>query len=118
MCQAMAWEAPVPVKLSYEIIELETRHQFRIARAGAPTTRHNVWVRLLDEDIEGWGEAAPNAFYLETADTVSAALERMRSVLLKAHALELDAIPLIERELASVAPAAASARAAISAALF
>jgi L-alanine-DL-glutamate epimerase-like enolase superfamily enzyme len=114
----MAREAAVPVKLSYEILELETRHEFHIARAGAPPARRNVWVRLHDNDIEGWGEAAPNAYYLETADTVSVALERMRAVLLRAHALELDAISPLERELATVAPAAASARAAISAALF
>jgi L-Ala-D/L-Glu epimerase / N-acetyl-D-glutamate racemase len=111
-------EALVSVELSYEILDLETRHEFRIARTSTPPTRHNVWVRLLDEDIEGWGESAPNAYYLETAETVSAALERMRPVLLRAHALESDAIPMLERELASVAPAAASARAAISAALF
>jgi L-alanine-DL-glutamate epimerase-like enolase superfamily enzyme len=107
------------LRLTYEILELETRHTFHIARAAAPPSRRNVWVRLIDEDLlEGWGEAAPNAYYAETADSVCAALERMRDVLDSVGLLELNAITAIERGLTAAAPAAASARAAVSAALF
>src|SRR5262245_65368617 len=53
---------PLPVKLSYEILDLETRHEFRIARADASAVRQNVWVQLFDDDIEGWGEVGPKHF--------------------------------------------------------
>jgi L-Ala-D/L-Glu epimerase len=37
--------------------------------------RRTVWVRIIDDDgVEGWGEAAANAYYGETADTVIALL--------------------------------------------
>jgi len=107
------------VKLTYEILELETRHDFHIARAVAPARRRNVWVRLVDEDaLQGWGEAAPNAYYAETAETVTAALERVRSILESVRAVTANVIPMIERDLAIAVPAAASARAALSAALY
>jgi L-Ala-D/L-Glu epimerase len=72
------------LKLEYEIIELRTRHDFNIARAAAPPQRRNVWVRLHRNGVEGWGEAAPNAFYAEDADTVVAALEAYRSIIERA----------------------------------
>jgi L-Ala-D/L-Glu epimerase len=63
------------MKLTHEILELQTRRAFHIARAAAPPVRRNVWVRLaLDDGTEGWGEAAANAYYGETADTVVALL--------------------------------------------
>jgi L-Ala-D/L-Glu epimerase len=68
------------LKLDYEIIELRTRHDFNIARAAAPPQRRNVWVRLERDGIEGWGEAAPNAFYAEDADTVCAALDVYKAI--------------------------------------
>ena len=69
------------LKLEYEILELRTRHEFNIARAAAPAQRRNVWVRLHRDGLEGWGEAAPNAFYAEDADTVSQALDVYRAIL-------------------------------------
>ncbi len=69
------------LKLSHQILELRTRHPFTIAR-GSTTAYRRVWVRVTDEDgAEGWGEAAPNWFYGETADTVIAALPRLAEVL-------------------------------------
>jgi L-Ala-D/L-Glu epimerase len=79
------------LKLDYEILELQTRHDFNIARAAAPPKRRNVWVRITDGDFEGWGEAAPNAFYAETADTVVEALEGYRPIV-EAGGPEIDAM--------------------------
>jgi L-Ala-D/L-Glu epimerase len=62
------------MKITYEVLELRLRHPFRIARA-APPARRSVWLRLIDHDgAEGWGEAAPNPYYGETAETVVALL--------------------------------------------
>ncbi|MGH7467617.1 MAG: dipeptide epimerase [Longimicrobiales bacterium] len=97
---------------------MTTRHEFHIARAAAPSVRRNVWVRLEDSDgLDGWGEAAPNAYYAESVETVVAALEQMRPVLDPVHTFKVDGLALIERDLASAARDAASARAAVSAAL-
>ena len=65
------------MKIEYSILELKTKHDFNIARAAAPAVRRNVWVRGIDYeyDFEGWGEAAPNAYYNESAETVIAAIE-------------------------------------------
>jgi L-Ala-D/L-Glu epimerase len=63
------------MKLSYEVLELRTTHAFNIARAVGAPVRRNVWVRITDDDgVEGWGEAAANFYYGETADTVLALL--------------------------------------------
>jgi L-Ala-D/L-Glu epimerase len=71
----------VALKLSFEVLEVGTRHPFTIARGSADTYRR-VWVRLTDRDgTEGWGEADPSAYYGETADTVVAALRRLEPVL-------------------------------------
>lgn len=69
------------LRLETEVLTLKTKHPFNIARGGSSEYR-TVWLRLIDEDgTEGWGEAAPNRFYGETADTVLAALETYRTVL-------------------------------------
>jgi L-alanine-DL-glutamate epimerase-like enolase superfamily enzyme len=60
--------------LETEILTLQTRHPFIIARGGQSEYR-TVMVRLRDEDgLEGWGEAAPTRFYGETTETALAAL--------------------------------------------
>jgi L-alanine-DL-glutamate epimerase-like enolase superfamily enzyme len=70
-----------PLRLSFEVLELRTRHPFTIARGGASGHRA-VWVRLADADgVEGWGEAAPSRYYGETADTVLAALSVIEPLL-------------------------------------
>ena len=110
------------MKLEFEILPLQTRHEFNIARAAAPSQRRNVWVRVIDDDgTEGWGEAAPNAFYAETADTVAEVLPVYARVLTDASA---DDAAEIERHLLHAAPSLhpkypphPSARSAISAAI-
>ena len=63
------------MRLETEVLTLKTKHPFLIARGGSSVYR-TVWVRLIDDDgTEGWGEAAPNKFYGETAETVLAALQ-------------------------------------------
>lgn len=72
----------MPFTLSWQSIELRTSHAFHIARAAAPPVRRDVWVRVTDSvGCEGWGEAAPSAYYGETAETVVAVLPRYASVL-------------------------------------
>ena len=62
------------LKLTAEVVTLQTTHRFVIARGGEEVYRV-VWVRLTDEDgEEGWGEADPSKYYGETAETVLAAL--------------------------------------------
>lgn len=110
------------MKLEFEILELHTRHDFNIARAAAPPQRRNVWVRLTDHDgAQGWGEAAPNAYYAESADTVAEVLPIYAQVLRDADPRDVDAL---ERRLLAAAPSRhptypphPSARSAISAAL-
>ena len=107
------------MRLNYEILEIDTRHQFHIARAAAPPARRNVWVRLSDDDaVEGWGEAAPNAYYAENVDTVVSALEQMRPTLEAIRSVQSGRVGNLELELRALAPRDALARAAVSAALF
>ena len=110
------------MKLEFDVLPLQTRHDFNIARAAAPAQRRNVWVRLTDDDgVEGWGEAAPNAFYAESADTVAQVLPVYARVLAEVTGEESEEI---ERRLLHAAPSLhpkypphPSARSAISAAI-
>jgi len=99
--------------MDVELLHLQTRHPFIIARGGRSDYR-TVWVRLTDGDgQEGWGEAAPSKFYAETAESVLAALEVYRT------ALPDDPFNLeeAERRWETMLRGNAAARAALSAAL-
>jgi L-alanine-DL-glutamate epimerase-like enolase superfamily enzyme len=101
------------MRLETEVLKLTTKHPFNIARWGSSDYR-TVWVRLIDDDgTEGWGEAAPNKFYGETADTVLAALQ-VYQALLPESPFDLESA---ERGWLGVMGRNASARAALSAAL-
>jgi L-alanine-DL-glutamate epimerase-like enolase superfamily enzyme len=103
----------VALSLSFDILDLQTRHPFTIAR-GSTTAYRVVRVRLRDTDgVEGWGEAAPSRYYGETAETVAAALARL------APALPADPSDLegADAALLRAAPGDAAARVAVSAAL-
>ena len=110
------------MRLEYEVLPLRTRHEFNIARAAAPPQRRNVWVRLIaDDGVSGWGEAAPNAFYAESADTVAEALVAYADVMGDADPADMTTV---EQRLYGALPSLhpkypphPSARSAISAAL-
>ena len=105
------------MEMTWEIQELTTRRAFRIARAEAPQVRRTVWVRIRDGDgVEGWGEAAANPYYGETADTVVAVLPRYAEALKAAGGdpLRLAALDEAVKRAVGRNPAA---RSAVSAAL-
>src|SRR5207237_7593479 len=68
------------MKIRHDISIVHTTHPFVIARGG--TSEHRlIRVCITDADgVEGWGEAAPNRFYGETADTALAALQRLAPI--------------------------------------
>ena len=104
-------------RIEHDVLELRTTHAFHIARAAAPATRRTVWVRLLaDDGTEGWGEAAANAYYGETADTVLALLPVYERAL-RAVAADVTSLDTLERALELAAGRNPAARAALSAAL-
>ena len=101
--------------LSHEILELQTAHPFGIAR-GTQSAYRAVWVRVCDSDgTEGWGEANPSSYYGETADTVVAALARLKPLL--AEVADPFDLETTEWKLWNSLKLNASARAAISGAL-
>lgn len=105
------------MKLTWQVLELRTRHAFHIARAASLPVRRNVWVRLVDDDgVEGWGEAAANAYYGETAETVAAVLPRYAAALdeVGGGPFALEALDVAVQRAVGRNPAA---RAAVSAAL-
>jgi L-Ala-D/L-Glu epimerase len=107
-------------RIRHEVLELTTTYAFNIARAAAPPVRRTVWVRIEDgSGAEGWGEAAANAYYGESADTVIALLPLYEKALNDALGDDSEVLSL-ERAEAAVERAAGrnpSARAAVSAAL-
>jgi L-alanine-DL-glutamate epimerase-like enolase superfamily enzyme len=102
------------VKLRHEIIELHPVHPFVIARGGY-RQHPNVVVTLTDDDgVEGLGEAAPNKFYGESAESVIAAFTVFAPLLESADPTSLEDC---ERRLDHALAANNSAKSAISAAL-
>ena len=104
------------MRLEYEVQELRTSEPFHIARATDPHGRRNVRGRLTTDDgVGGVGEAAPNALYGETAETVLAVLPRF-AVILEG---EPEPFPVMRMEAALEVAVRRNpaARAAISAAL-
>jgi L-Ala-D/L-Glu epimerase len=113
------------MRIEHEVLELRLQHPFNIARADAPVVRRSVWIRVIDDDgAEGWGEAAPNPYYGETAETVVALLPLYADALNRAvrhagstaaeHIMDLERIEAVIAKAAGANPAA---RAALSAAL-
>jgi len=105
------------MKLTFETLDLRTRHAFNIARQVDPPTRQTVWVRIEDDGIEGWGEAPATPFYGETAATVSAILPRLGDALVRAAGEDPFALERIEAAVAQSIGYNPAARVAISAAL-
>lgn len=105
------------MRLLHDRYSIHPKVPFAIARS-TTTAYDRVRFTLLDDTgIEGWGEAAPNAFYGESADTVVAALPILTGVVERCRSVEsLQDIDVLEEWLRTAAPTAASARAAVSAA--
>jgi L-Ala-D/L-Glu epimerase len=106
------------MKLSWELLELRTKHPFNIAREQKPMERHGVMVRVRDGDgVEGWGEAAPQAFYGETPATVTGVLPLLAAALEEASGGDPFALERIDAALHHALAHNGSARVAVSAAL-
>nr|BBH92874.1 dipeptide epimerase [Thermogemmatispora argillosa] len=68
------------MQLKTQPLQLKLSTPFRIAR-GVEEIAENLLVTLSYDDLSGYGEAAPSAYYGETAATVSACLERFAQAL-------------------------------------
>ena len=102
------------MRVEHDVAVVHTTHPFVIARGGA-TEHRLIRVRLIDDDgVEGWGEAAPNRFYGETADTALGALARLKPIV---EAADPWAIEDTEAELNRALRFNGSVKSAISAAL-
>ena len=102
------------MKLQHDISIVHTTHPFVIARGGASEHRL-IRVRITGDDgVEGWGEAAPNRFYGETADTALGALARLTPIVEQCDAW---AIEDVEAEMNRAIRFNGSVKSAISAAL-
>jgi L-alanine-DL-glutamate epimerase-like enolase superfamily enzyme len=96
------------VKIESIICELHPRHAFRIARPRLSGFR-NVFVRVEEDGLCGWGEASPNAFYGETAESVTAKLATVSPHL---AGLKIRSVPDVERTWSALWPILAPSRAA------
>lgn len=105
------------MKLLHDRFTIHPRVPFAIAR-GSTAAYDRVRVRLTDDaGMEGWGEAAPNAFYRESADTVAAALPALAQVAGRSRTVSsLRDIAALEEWMRTAVPGDASARSAVSAA--
>jgi len=102
------------MRVEHDVAVVHTTHPFVIAR-GAASEHRLIRVRLIDDDgVEGWGEAAPNRFYGETADTALGALARLKPIV---EAADPWAIEDTEAELNRALRFNGSVKSAISAAL-
>lgn len=100
------------MKLAHETISLKLRHTFRTSRE-ASDSRRNVVCTIQHQGVEGWGEAAPSAYYGQDAQTVARALDDI-APRLGDDPLDLEAIA---SQMAQLIPEEAAARAAVDMAL-
>ncbi len=109
------------MRVEHEILTLHTRDPFVIAR-GAYSEHVTVLVRVTASDGEyGLGEAAPNAYYGESAGSAVEALERAATLLTGARGEDVEAVEAVEAmedQLRAALPEARSVTAALSIALY
>lgn len=108
------------MRLLHDRYTIHPKAPFAIARSSM-TSYDRVRVRLVDDSgAEGWGEAAPNAYYHETPETVIAALPRFEAIVGRSRTVSsLHDVEVLEEWMLSACPPGrrdGSARAAISAA--
>jgi len=68
-----------PVRFTLSTRRLTLRHTWTIAR-NSSDFKDNVFIRIERDGVAGWGEAAPNVRYGESAERTLAALERARTM--------------------------------------
>jgi L-alanine-DL-glutamate epimerase-like enolase superfamily enzyme len=102
------------MRLRHEVITVHTKRPFVIARGGSSEYRVVRVIATDDDGTEGWGEAAPNRFYGENAETVLEALTRFTPLLKSADAWALEDI---EATLNAAVERNGSAKSAVSTAL-
>jgi L-Ala-D/L-Glu epimerase / N-acetyl-D-glutamate racemase len=105
------------MKLERDRYTIHPKVPFAIARSST-TAYDRVRVRLTDDaGVEGWGEAAPNVYYHETADSVVAVLPSLAQVVQRSATVSsLKDIDVLEEWMHSQVRGNASARSAVSAA--
>jgi L-alanine-DL-glutamate epimerase-like enolase superfamily enzyme len=79
------------MRISLARVRLELRHTFRIARS-ADECRESVIVRLEDNGLEGFGEAAPSPRYGQSAESAELALASLDVAALEPAELIEDAL--------------------------
>ncbi|MEX2581900.1 MAG: dipeptide epimerase [Gemmatimonadota bacterium] len=107
------------MKLDFEILNLQTRHSFAIARAASVPVRRPVWVRIADgEGQVGWGEAAVTTpYYGETPETAVTVLPLLAEALDEVAEGDPFALERIESALEKRIGAHRAVKTAVSAAL-
>jgi L-alanine-DL-glutamate epimerase-like enolase superfamily enzyme len=105
------------MKFDHKRVTLHPKVPFAISRSST-VAYERVYIHLTDnQGTTGLGEAAPNVYYKENADTVLAAFARFERVVDRIPTVEsLHDIDVLEEWLRTESPSDASARAAISAA--
>ena len=101
------------MKLTHELIRLELRHTWTIAR-GSSDYKENVIIRLERDGVVGYGEAAPNSRYDETPESTLAFIEQAIPLFAGAdpwHFVEL------ERAIGQLQPSQNAAKAGLDMAL-
>jgi L-alanine-DL-glutamate epimerase-like enolase superfamily enzyme len=79
------------MKVAYQQFALPLRHPFRISR-GVVSVQETFVVQLAQGGEYGYGEATTNAYYGATIESMSAAVESVRPILMRAELEEPTAI--------------------------
>ena len=100
--------------ISLELFKVNKRFPLTISR-GTTAQTTNVWLRLEQDGIEGWGEASPFSVgnHQQSTETIQEALQQVAPILKKFSPLERQRIELVLKE----AQVSSSARAALDMAL-
>jgi L-alanine-DL-glutamate epimerase-like enolase superfamily enzyme len=96
------------MKLACISLQMHPRHPFRISRGWRSDVR-NVFVRVEQDGMPGYGEAAPINYYQETWQSVMAKIEGARDFL---ATLDLQSVADIEGAWIELWPLLAPSRAA------
>jgi L-Ala-D/L-Glu epimerase / N-acetyl-D-glutamate racemase len=66
-------------QIHVKTVELRLRHAWTLSR-NTSTVKNNVFVHLEREGVSGWGEAAPNVRYDETAESTLSAIQEAQPI--------------------------------------